>query len=182
MFIVLSGQVSIERINDRVDRDEVVQIALRYPGEVIGELSIFEEMPRTADARATVDSRLLVVDGRHFSECLKRDGTLALNVIRNLSLKLRQAMDRRSSQQTETVRVKLAKELLAAASAFGEADQGSTRLKHKLTQQELANRIGCTREVVNRAMAEMGPDVVESSNGRIVIHDLNWLTRVVKIG
>ncbi|MBS1707003.1 MAG: Crp/Fnr family transcriptional regulator [Armatimonadetes bacterium] len=179
VYIILSGQVSIERLIEYDDRDETIQMAIRGEGEVIGEFSLFDDIPRSADARVVTPARALILDGRYIMETLRRDDKLAASIIRVLCKKLVQQMDQKTSHQLETVRTRLVKELINLAKAMGEKDEdGVIWIKGKITQADLANRIGCKREVVNRALGEIGRDVVGSRNGRIGIYDPRALKRM----
>ncbi len=181
MFIIQSGQVSIERNRFEGDHEDLIQIAIRRPGDVIGEFTLFQEMPRTANARCVVKTQVLMLQGRYIVDCLRRDDKLALNIIRALCGKLVEAMNRKSDQETESVRTRLVREIIDLGRQMGKAaEDGTIEINGKITQQELANRIGCTREVINRTLSEIGRDVVESKNGRLTILQPKALKRLAR--
>jgi CRP/FNR family transcriptional regulator, cyclic AMP receptor protein len=90
MFIVQSGQV---RISKRKNHGEVV-LATLDRGDFFGEMSLLESLPREATARATGETRLLVLSRGGLLFRLRRDPTFALEMLNHLSSRLRAAQAR----------------------------------------------------------------------------------------
>lgn len=168
MYMVESGTISIERVGDR---DTPVQIAIRRAGEMIGELTVFEDIPRTADARATEETHVVILDGKHILHCIRRSPELGITLIRALSRKLRQSIERKFSDDNDPLVVRVAKALIEEGRLRGDRQTGvGIVLPSQLTQRELATRVGGTREAVNRALADLrGEGIVETGSGPIVI-------------
>lgn len=172
IYVVCSGEVAIERTHFRGDdKEEVVLLNLRRPYEVIGELSLFDHDNRTASARSTADrTMLLMVDGRYLNRCLEQSHALSLAMLKTVMGKLKQAIERRTDERSAPIPIRLAKHLLDLAEHHGEVQQnGAVQLRERVTQQDLANRIGCSREMVNKVIQGFGPGVVETVRGRITI-------------
>jgi CRP-like cAMP-binding protein len=85
MFIIQTGQVEIFRQHAGKER----QIALLGPGDFFGEMSVLEEIPRTASARALQDSQLLQIDATTFDQMLHQNPEIAVRMMRRLSRRLR---------------------------------------------------------------------------------------------
>jgi signal transduction histidine kinase len=85
-YIVLDGEFEVVKKSDLQD----IVIAVREPGEVIGEMALLDEAPRMATVRATRDSRLLKIRGDVFQELLSQRSSAALAILHTVSKRLRQ--------------------------------------------------------------------------------------------
>ncbi len=86
MYVVQRGQVKI--ILQRPDGSET-GLGIIEEGDLFGEMAILEKLPRSATARAIGEARVLTVDRRTFLRRVKEDPTLALNILRSLSHRIR---------------------------------------------------------------------------------------------
>ncbi len=86
MYVVQRGQVEI--ILQRPDGSET-GLGIIEEGDLFGEMAILEKLPRSATARAIGEARVLTVDRRTFLRRVKEDPTLALNILRSLSHRIR---------------------------------------------------------------------------------------------
>ncbi|HSI72637.1 MAG TPA: Crp/Fnr family transcriptional regulator [Fimbriimonas sp.] len=178
IYVICQGEIAIERTRFRGDdKEDVVTLRLRRPHEVIGELSLFEGT-RTATARATSKTVLLMVDGRYLQEVLRRSNDLAVELLKTVVEKLKESMTQTSDEKMAPIGIRLAKHLLELCDVHGihNAD-GSVDLAVMLTQTDLARRIGCSREKINKELKEFGEGVVECSRGRITIRSLKAVKR-----
>lgn len=165
-YLVCTGKVSIERFSED---GKTITITTRQPGEVIGEISIFEDVPRTADARATMESKVAIISGEAFILAIKSDGELALGVIRSLSKKLHDSIDHRTIQSWKLPR-RLASLLVELARDQSEKVEGKGWiLANSPTQEEMATRIGCTREHLNRAFKQFREEGIVMTEGRTIV-------------
>ena len=86
MYVVQHGQVEI--FLERPDGSET-GLGVINEGDLFGEMAILEKQPRSATARAVGEARVLTVDRRTFLRRVKEDPTLALNILRSLSQRIR---------------------------------------------------------------------------------------------
>jgi signal transduction histidine kinase len=86
MYIVLDGEFEVAKRSGQRD----ITIAVRAPGEVIGEMSLLDHSPRSASVRAVRDSRLLRIPGSAFEQLLSSSPSAALEILRTVSARLRQ--------------------------------------------------------------------------------------------
>jgi hypothetical protein len=86
MFIVHSGKIEILQ---RVDEEDK-QLAVLEKGDFFGEMSVLEDLPRSASARALSDVRLLQINSATFSQMLRDNPEIAVRMMRKLSRRLRQ--------------------------------------------------------------------------------------------
>jgi CRP-like cAMP-binding protein len=176
LHVLVSGQLSVERINDL---DRAVTITLRHPPDVVGELSVLEGVHRTADVRATGPTVLLEVPAQPVLEAIKADHGLAQGVIATLARKLRESMSHKVRLQWKVPR-RLASALLESARHAHERIEGEgVLLVERLTQDELAVRINCTREHVNRALRQFRQEgLVSVERGRYLLASVRRLKEI----
>ncbi|MCP4728062.1 MAG: cyclic nucleotide-binding domain-containing protein, partial [bacterium] len=85
-FIIMEGYVKISRLNR--DGKEVV-IAILKPGNFFGEMSFLDGYPRSTDAAAETEVRLLVVKESDFHNMLENFPSVAIEMLRELALRIR---------------------------------------------------------------------------------------------
>jgi signal transduction histidine kinase len=118
-FIVLEGELEIKKKSDVKD----IFIALREPGEVIGEMALLDHSPRNATVKALKSSRLLKIRGDTFQQLLAQKPSAALAILHTVSQRLRQneALLRQNEKMVAlgTLAAGLAHELNNPAAAVG---------------------------------------------------------------
>ena len=87
MYIVQDGRIEILKA---IKGEEERQVAVLEKGDFFGEMSILEELPRTAGARALIDSKLLQINGSTFDQMLRTNPEIAVRMMRKLSRRLRE--------------------------------------------------------------------------------------------
>jgi signal transduction histidine kinase len=121
LYVILEGDFEISK---RSGKNDVV-IAVRGPGEVIGEMSLLDGSPRTATVRSLHDSRLLEIDQATFQELIETSPTAAIRILRTMTSRLRhtQSMLRQSETLAAlgTLSAGLAHELNNPAAALRRA-------------------------------------------------------------
>jgi len=85
MFVIQSGTVEVVQETD----DREVSLATLGPGEFFGEMAIFEREVRSATVRARGEARVLTVDRRTLMRRIQRDPSLAFNILKTMSHRIR---------------------------------------------------------------------------------------------
>src|SRR5215475_1532753 len=129
------------------DGHEVV-VNLVTKGDIFGEIALLDGRPRTTDAVAISDCEMLVIERRDFLPLVREEPEIALKLIEILCARLRQ-----TTQQVESVMffhlpARLAKALLRLSGAGG----GARERRVAVTQKDLGNIIGMSRESTNRQL------------------------------
>jgi CRP-like cAMP-binding protein len=166
---VLSGR--LKAVGSSSDGREVVFVVMG-PGEVTGEIALIDGRPRSATIVAMEDSQLLVLGRRDFLAILREDKDAAIQLCQVLAAYVRRLSDTVEDAYYHKLPVRLAKKLLVLARQHGEETAEGLRIGVKLSQRELGELVGKTREAVNkqlRGWAEQ--EVLATVDGHVVIRD-----------
>ena len=173
---VITGRVQIS--SQSAEGKEIV-LNIIGAGGVFGELALLDGAPRTADATTIEPTELLVLDRRDFLPFLQRNPEVGLALLRVVAGRLRQ-----TSQQLEDIiflRLPslLAKRLLWLAETCGHEVAEGCLIDMRLSQQQLANLVGVTRESVNKQLQEWrDAEIIAMRNRQILILNEDALRRL----
>ena len=151
LYVILDGKIKLTRA--AADGRENL-LSVLGPGEMFGELSLFDPRPRTASAVAVTDSRLGALAHDDLRSWLTGRPDVALHLLQALAQRLRRANDVMADLVFTDVPGRVAKALLDLADRFGEPRDAGLQVNHDLTQEELAQLVGASRETVNKALAD----------------------------
>jgi CRP-like cAMP-binding protein len=167
--LVLTGRVKLVAFG--AARREVV-LAMRGPGELIGEMAVFGGRRRTATAIAVDDVEIGYLPGDELRQFLAEHPGAALVLIRMLVRRLAEADRDRIDLATHDSVGRVAKRLLELAADHGATVEHGRRIELSLSQDELASWTGATRETVSRALRLMrGLGWVSTENRAITVLD-----------
>lgn len=144
------------------------------PGEVLGEISIIEGCGHTANVMALEDCELLWIGRSEFVRFYEEMPALSRRLAVVMAHRLRCAVMRTQQMARLTVPGRLACQLLSFAADHGEVQEdGSIRIRLRLSQQELADLLGVTRASISSALRGFQQQGVlsKATGQRIVIHD-----------
>jgi CRP-like cAMP-binding protein len=85
MYVIQEGKVEV--LIERGGKE--VQIAVREPGDFIGEMAIFERDVRSATVRAVGSARVLTIDKKNFLRRISEDPSLAFRMVESMSHRIR---------------------------------------------------------------------------------------------
>lgn len=170
LFLVLSGSVKIQL--DREDGTEIT-LALLGPGDTVGEMSLVEREGRSANVVTLEDTTFLWMDRASFLDALQSMTQLTYNLVRQLSSRLRLANQNIQALSTLDVAGRVARQILVFADQYGRQGAEGIRIPVPLTQSDIAEMVGATRERVNHAMVAFKTSGALSvdPHHRITIHD-----------
>lgn len=151
LYIVTEGKVKLGHTSN--DGRESL-LAVIGPGEIIGELTLFDPGPRSTTATAVSPATLLYLDHSDLMETLDANPHLAKHMLRALAQRLRRTNESLSDLVFSDVPGRVAKALLDLADRFGNPTDKGVHVPHDLTQEELAQLVGASRETVNKSLAD----------------------------
>jgi CRP/FNR family cyclic AMP-dependent transcriptional regulator len=152
VILLLEGHVKLSCLSE--EGHELV-LAIRGPGDILGELSAVDDAPRSATAVAIEPVDALVVSAGDFTSFLERRRTAALTLIRILSHRLREADRSRLEFAAQDSMGRVAARLVELCNRFGVSEGNSVRIDLSLSQEELAAWTACSREAVSKALQTM---------------------------
>jgi CRP/FNR family transcriptional regulator len=151
LFLVLDGKVKISRA--AADGRENL-LAVLGATEMFGELSLFDPGPRTATVTTVTETTLASLDHDDLRPLLTERPGVAVQLLQALAQRLRRTNEAMADLVFTDVPGRVAKALLDLAEKFGAEETDGTRVRHDLTQEELAQLVGASRETVNKALSE----------------------------
>jgi CRP/FNR family transcriptional regulator, cyclic AMP receptor protein len=175
LYVIETGEVKI--LLGGAEGKEVV-LSLLTPGEFFGELALLDGEPRSADAVTTVASELLVLPRDEFLRFLREVPAVAINMLAALSRRFRRTDRLVHDAAFSDVHTRMTRVLLELAETRGTPEGGGIAIESHLTQSDLANMIGATRESVNKCLRAYAADgLVRHERGRLVLLDVDRLRR-----
>jgi CRP/FNR family cyclic AMP-dependent transcriptional regulator len=175
LVAVLGGLV---KITSQSPAGKEIVLNVIGPGEVFGEMALLDGKPRSADASAITACQLLVIDRRDFVPFLEARPALCVRMLVVLCERLRATSDQVQDLLFLDLRAHLAKTLLRLAEAHGRPTQAGREISLKLSQRELGNLVGTSRESINKQLGEwQAANLITVKTGRVVIRDPAALAR-----
>jgi CRP/FNR family cyclic AMP-dependent transcriptional regulator len=166
LFGVRRGRVRIETGTAAGGR---LTLNVLGPGDLFGEIALFDGQPRTADAIAAEASELFTVRRSDFLAYLEREPRVTLRLLEMLCQRIRWVSDRMEEAVLLPLHARLARRLCMLADDFGS--------EVHISQEELGVYVGAARESVNRQLQEWRrAGIIELRRGRISLVDMDRLT------
>lgn len=163
LFILLSGRVKVYSSN--ADGKEIV-IATHGAGEYVGELALDGGL-RSASVMTLEPTTCSIVNGGNLRRFIDAHPAFAHHLIRKLIWRVRQATDSVKSLALQDVYERVVRFLEDAS----EEVDGVRKVKERLTQQQIAERVGSSREMVSRILKDLSTGgYVSTDGGNITVH------------
>jgi CRP-like cAMP-binding protein len=170
MFFIVEGKVKVLRS----DEDKEIIISLLGPGEFFGEMSILDGMGRSATVSAFEDSKIFILQRNEFIDLLNSHPEVSISLLRELSIRLRNATNKIKALSLKDAEGKVATVLLQIADDIGKIKKGVVEIDNLPYQQELANMAATSRETVSRTLhsfAKKGLIEIDGSKIRILNYE-----------
>ncbi len=151
LYVVSNGKVKLGTKSPD-GRENLLMIL--GPGDMFGELSLFDSGPRTATATAVTDSKLLTLGQEKVIPWVKEYPEVSLQLLARLASRLRRTNEVVGDLVFSDVPGRVAKALNDLGVKFGDKRSEGLFVNHDLTQEELAQLVGASRETVNKALAD----------------------------
>jgi CRP/FNR family cyclic AMP-dependent transcriptional regulator len=176
-FIIVSGSVSVCRIAP--DGRETI-LSILKEGDFFGEMSMFDSSLRSASIKTLTDCEVGAIHRQDFLDLMDRNTKIGRLLVIELSERLRAANSLIAATTSQDIRARLASLLLNLAEQFGEEVANGTRITLRLTNQEMANMIGTTRETVNRTLNRFWDDqLVDMKTAHVIVVEPDKLRALV---
>ncbi|AJE41992.1 MULTISPECIES: Crp/Fnr family transcriptional regulator [Streptomyces] len=158
-------------------------LALRGPGDIIGEAAALTGRPRAATVTALEPVRATAVEHERFRDFLSRSPAVSFALLGLTADRTRAADRRRLEFASLSVRERLAVLLLDLARTHGRRTAEGIELSVPLSKQELAGSVGASREMVQRLLRELrDKEAVATGRRMLLIRRPDILRRIAAAG
>ena len=175
LYVIVEGKIKLGTSSGD-GRENLLSIL--GPGEMFGELSLFDPNPRTSTATAVTDAKLLSLGQTKLIPWLTENPRVSLNLLASLAQRLRRTNEAVGDLVFSDVPGRVAKALIDLGERFGKQTDEGLLVNHDLTQEELAQLVGASRETVNKALADfVGRNWLKLDGRAVLIIDLERLSK-----
>ena len=168
-YVVRTGRV--RALREHTD-GRIITLATFAPGDIFGELAMFEDERRSATVQALEETEAVAILGPDMRRLLRTHPDIAVKMLGALGRRLRETNERLTRQSFQTVQSRVASalsELVASAQAAGAAD-GDVLIT--ATQTDLAQLAGSSRESASRFLAVLErAGIITQGRGKLTVHD-----------
>ncbi len=153
LYIITEGKVKIGRRT--ADGRESLITVMGGPADMFGELALFDPGPRTSTVTTLTEVKAVTMDREALHAWVMGRPEIAEQLLRVLARRLRRTNSALSDLIfTDVPPGRVAKQLLDIAKRFGRPEGNVLHVTHELTQEELAQLVGASRETVNKALSD----------------------------
>ena len=175
LYVIVEGKLKLGTSSGD-GRENLLSIL--GPGEMFGELSLFDPGPRTSTATAVTDVRMLSLGHNKVVPWITQHPQVALELLARLAQRLRRNYEVVGDLVFSDVPGRVAKALIDLGERFGKETTEGLYVNHDLTQEELAQLVGASRETVNKALADFaGRNWIRLDGRAVLVLDLERLSK-----
>jgi CRP/FNR family cyclic AMP-dependent transcriptional regulator len=165
LYTIVAGKVKV-LISDEEGKEIILSIL--GPGEFFGEMALFDNQPRSATVITMEASTFNVIAQADFMRCVAGNPQIAKHLLQALARRLREADKKISSLALMDVYGRVARTLLELA----KEENGKLVVRQNLSQQDIANMVGASREMVNRILKDLAlGGYIEVESKHIIINE-----------
>ncbi|MCC5803043.1 Crp/Fnr family transcriptional regulator [Rossellomorea vietnamensis] len=174
LYLIKNGRIQISKV---IPDGRELSLRICSTDDVIGELTLFsKEAYYMLSAKILEDTKVYVLPKETFEETLSQNGDLTIQWLKWIQLQNQQNQTKFRDLILHGKKGALYSTLIRMTNSYGKAVNTGILIDLPLTNQELANFCGSSREVVNRLLSELKKDnVLMSEKGYITILDLAYL-------
>jgi CRP/FNR family cyclic AMP-dependent transcriptional regulator len=178
VIVLLTGRAKLT-VPSSSGREVIV--AVRGPGDLLGELAALVDAPRSATVATIEPVDALIVSGSAFAAFLERNSRVALVILRLVAERLLYADLQQAQYATHDVVGRVAHRLVELTERFGVEQEEGIVLDVPLSQEELAGWTGASREAVNKALQVLRSlHMIETGRRRFTVLDADGLRRLAR--
>jgi len=175
LLVVLEGRVKVSLISP--DGKEAI-LSILEEGDLFGEMALLDGEPRSATVTTMEKCAFLLLWRRDFLPFLERNPQVALKLLAALTKRLRATNDMVGGLSFLNLPARLARILINLGQQYGKLTGEGIAIGIKLSQEELGNLVGVSRESVNRQIRQwVEMEVLDYTHGTIVLKNSDVLFR-----
>lgn len=178
LYVIKSGKVKVGKVTD--DGKEL-SLRMCKKNDVVGELALYTEtVKHFLHAKVFEDGEVAVINKTDLEKVLINDNELTIEFIKLMNTLMRRDQTLFRDLILYGKKGALCSTLIRLTNSYGEKQDDGILLTISLTNQELADFCGTTRESVNRLLSQLRKKkIISMRNSRIMIHDIKYLRNVV---
>src|SRR5262245_49979420 len=165
-FMIVEGRIKVTILGD--DGREII-LSVLGPGDFFGEMALLDNEPRSATAIAAEETELLCLHRNDLQTVLADNRAILTSFIRVLTSRLRKANHQISTLALLDVYGRVARVIMEMAKEEGRRLKDGRIAFRRATHQEIANRIGTTRETVTRMLKEIERQGLIEIDGKEIV-------------
>ncbi len=179
IHIVKQGRVRVYRISPD---GKQLTLDIHEKGTILGDMSLLGQDPLPeAYAEAIDDGVICTITPDELRRLIERFPVIGVNIIRHLSRRLQSAERELEAMAYQRVDQRLARRLIDLASRFGAQTERGTLIRANLTQQELAEMVGTTRETLAHTLGDFRRrGLLDTGHHQVLIRDAERLAEVAE--
>lgn len=175
VFFIQDGLVKAYK-TDEEGHEQIV--SLLQTGDMFPHTGFFNQTPYPATTEALVDTHLLAIPVHAFEQLILAMPSIAIKVIDVMGAKIRELQQKLQQFTGHNANFRILSLLLQLADKHGKEEGSRIHIELPMTNQELANTIGTSRETVNRLLNQLKKErIVETHRSEIIILDMYGLKR-----
>jgi CRP/FNR family cyclic AMP-dependent transcriptional regulator len=179
IHILKKGKVRVYRVTPD---GKQLTLDIYDKGTILGDMGLLGQEPIPEAYAQTVDDAVIcTITPNELRRLVERYPAIGVNIISYLSTRLREAERELESMAYQRVGQRLARKLIDLASRFGVETVRGTLIQARLTQQELAEMIGTTRETLAHTLSDFRRrGLLDTAHHQVVIRDAERLCEVAE--
>src|SRR3954471_3517772 len=176
-YVVRTGHTRALRENTD---GRMIALAHFGPGDIFGELAMFDDERRSATVETLDAVQSIAVAGSDMRRLLRQHPDIAVKLLVGVARRLREANERLTRQSFQTVQSRVAGVLIDLVGKAQAEGAGPRDVELKVTQAEIAQLAGSSRESASRFLAVLErAGILTQGRGRISVHDPEALERYI---
>lgn len=176
LYFVRKGRVKITKGTDNGTK---IILYTHHAGDLFGQIDPFQDSPHTFSAEVVEDAEFGVIQQKDLETLLWQHGDLAVEFMKWMGMMHRMTQTKFRDLMLFGKPGALSSLLIRLSNSYGVTEGSHIKINMKITNTEMAEMIGATRESVNRMLSDMRKEnKITIENGSILIQDLNYLRKV----
>ncbi|MDF2557096.1 MAG: Crp/Fnr family transcriptional regulator [Bacillales bacterium] len=174
LYMIIKGKVQVGKL---IPDGRELTIRLCSAGEIVGELSLFSDNARhQQNAKMVEDGEVAIIFKKELEEKLANNSVLAMEFMKWITDHYRKSQAKFRDLLLNGKRGALFSTLIRLCNSYGVETPKGIKINLPLTNQELANFCGSSREVINRMLSDLKRDgIISYDKNLIVVHDIEYL-------
>ncbi len=177
LFIIKSGKVKFVKMTED-GKEQILHILKK--GDIFAEVVLFDDVGYPATAVAMEKTKVGLVKSIEMEKLILKESGIGIKIMKEINKRLRRAQEKIRNFGLKNTSSRLAHILIYLVEEYGKNREDKIQIQLNLTQEDLANMIGASRETVSRILNEFErAELISTSRKKLVINDFKKLEEMV---